>query len=256
MGVEGRRGAERNKERQRDKGYGMRGGVTSRGGLIRALFLAVCIGLPSCTGKSGLEDGNCAGGRAGGEEAAAACNGKGRLVWRTNFSDTVPACSRAVFAAMISEIVDLLDLREAQSGLGDGVSAACQGASSLCEREKGTTGAEKCGCWQGICDGKGGCKCSAEWYGQLCDVSPIRQAYYMPRRLPEYSPPSLSGDDREDGGPVGVAIMEELDALQHPAPGLATLRIVKGETKGLGAWVHHVVGALTQGFKVFIRPIA
>lgn len=131
---------------------------------------------------------------------------------------------------------------------GQGV-PACEGALSLCERV-GDTRAPKCQCLQGVCGQGGRCKCNVDWYGQWCDVSPIRQAYHIPGRLPEHVHPSITEESGADGVPVGVSIVKALDALQHPAPGSAMLRVVKGETKGLGAWVHHVAGALTQGVKV------
>ena len=126
------------------------------------------------------------------------------------------------------------------------------------------SGGSKCrwSCVHGTCTDCGYCSCSADWYGDRCDVNPMQNSFHFPSWDPtDLMLRSLQAADRSEDA---ERLIRKLDSLQHlhacsgssedahpaaaetaSAPATCDVQVVVMAGRGLGSWVHHIAGALT-----------
>ena len=109
-----------------------------------------------------------------------------------------------------------------------------------------------CACVHGTCNVAGMCVCDTDWFGDSCDFHVLSHGHFLPHYDPRERTPRRQ--EQAHAFSRGAArLVDTVDQQQHAhgcADGAGASRCrpqhVVMEGRGLGSWVHHMVGALTH----------
>lgn len=217
------------------------------GWVIRLFFQAIHIPILFSLSPA-VESGSCSGDPAPGSKGRASCKiGRGRrdLGTAPSFESTTLASEKPY------ELLQsfLSDVRAGKDGVG--LNGAGRGAACpKCSETWACCGG--CGCYHGTCSNDT-CVCDSDWFGDACDTNPLMHASFLPEVHP-HEGGSRRARNAASFARRALALVRDLDALQHGHTcvmevSTCSVQVVVSESKGLGAWVHHLSGALTSGLE-------